>query len=80
MMSERLKNRTGYGWEMTADCSKCGESGSVQMANDMNDLECGNCGQWFNYVGQTLIPPRQWGEETGERFGDHGEYLGGGYD
>ncbi len=55
----------------------CGES--FLILNPMGD-HCEICGQWYNFGGQLLRPPREWGEETGERFGDEGEYLGGGDD
>ena len=38
------------------------------------------CHRWYNGGGQELNPPRMWGEETGERFDDNGNYIGGGYD
>jgi hypothetical protein len=41
--------------------------------------ECA-CGRFYNSAGQGLTHPRFWGEETGERFDDHGNYIGGGYD
>lgn len=36
------------------------------------------CGRFYNLSGQALAHPSQWGEETGERFDDHGRYVGGG--
>jgi hypothetical protein len=35
------------------------------------DTEC-KCGRFYNCWGQELAHPRYWGEETGERFDDHG--------
>lgn len=43
------------------------------------DFTC-ECGQWYNTFGQELRHPRHWGEETGERFDDNGNYIGGGPD
>ena len=43
------------------------------------DVKC-DCGRWYNTFGQELRPPREWGEETGERFDDNGNYIGGGDD
>lgn len=39
--------------------------------------EC-DCGAFYNSSGQRLAHPSQWGEETGERLDDHGNYIGGG--
>lgn len=33
------------------------------------------CGQFFNYAGQRLAPPSQWGDETGESFDDDGQQV-----
>lgn len=33
------------------------------------------CGRSYNWAGQELAPPSQWGEETGERFTDDGEQI-----
>jgi hypothetical protein len=38
------------------------------------------CGRFYNGSGAELRHPREWGEETGERFDDHGNYIGGGDD
>lgn len=37
--------------------------------------EC-DCGRFYNGSGQSLVHPRFWGEETGERFDDHGALIG----
>jgi len=62
-------------WEpATAQC-RCGHVITLD-----GDAPCGSCGQWHNAFGQELRPPREWGEETGERFDDNGNYIGGGDD
>jgi hypothetical protein len=33
------------------------------------------CGQFYNGSGQLLAHPRNWGEETGERFDDEGNQI-----
>ena len=39
----------------------CGEE--VYMENQyMGACQCPNCGQWYNLVGQELLPPDQWEE------------------
>ena len=53
----------------------CGEHLEVYSSGDVN---CPKCDRWFNFVGQELRPPCEWGEETGERFDDFGNYIGGG--
>jgi len=57
---------------------RCGAK--TVITSDLGDPCSGGCGQWFNFGGQPIRPPEEWGEETGERFGRNGEYLGGGDD
>lgn len=45
-----------------------------QVHLDRSDYRC-PCGQWYNAFGQRLAPPSQWGEETGERFDERGNYV-----
>ena len=56
----------------------CGNYHELHDANGMGDSRCDFCDQWRNASGQELEPPCNWGEDTGERFGDDGQYLGGG--
>lgn len=56
---------------------KCGCGRELVLSEVTNECECG---QFYNWAGQKLKPPREWGEETGERFDDHGNYIGGGED
>jgi hypothetical protein len=51
----------------------CKREHALVDQNGMGD-SCCECGQWYNAVGQQLIPPTQWGEDTGERFDERG-YL-----
>ena len=32
--------------------------------------ECDHCGRLYNWVGQSLAPVSQWGEETGEHWSE----------
>ena len=63
---------TGY-WENAIIECRCGAHVELE-----GDSECESCGRWYNSGGQTLRPPSQWGEETGEYFDDYGHYVGGG--
>jgi hypothetical protein len=36
---------------------------------------CGRCGAFYNFSGQQLAHPSQWGDETGESFDDNGNYV-----
>lgn len=66
-------------WEpaiLKCDCGRELQLDSCAIP-DYNRCECG---RGYNNSGQELAPPSQWGEETGERFGANGEYLGGGED
>jgi uncharacterized Zn finger protein (UPF0148 family) len=49
-------------------CENCGEN--VQRFRGEGDVQCPGCGQQYNSFGQRLAPPSQWGEETGESYGD----------
>lgn len=64
------------------DCSRkviepaqgnCPHCGTVVFLT--GDVSCSGCGQWFNAVGQELVPPREWGEDTRERFDDFGNCI-----
>lgn len=55
---------------------ECGEEIALWGYGNGN-LKC-DCGRWYNGAGQELNPPSMWGEETGERFDDNGNYIGGG--
>lgn len=52
----------------------CGSEHALIDQNRMGD-SCCECGQWYNAVGQQLIPPTQWGEDTGERFDERGFFV-----
>ena len=53
---------------------KCGRHHALENYNRMGDSFC-KCGQWYNAVGQELLPPEQWGEDTNERFDNNGNCL-----
>jgi hypothetical protein len=55
---------------------KC-SCGKTLYLDDPMTNEC-SCGRFYNGFGNALSHPRNWGEETGEYFDDHGNYLGGG--
>jgi hypothetical protein len=52
---------------------ECGCSKPLTLADSMTN-EC-RCGRFYNGSGQLLSHPSQWGEETGERFDDHGYQI-----
>jgi hypothetical protein len=54
------------------ECGNCGRHHALIRCNDMGDSQCRGCGQWHNAMGQQLVPPSQWGEDTGESFTDDG--------
>jgi hypothetical protein len=54
-------------WEPASGTCHCGT-----VVHLHSDTACPTCGQWYNAVGQELRPPREWGEDTGERFDDTG--------
>lgn len=56
------------------ECNGCHKE--LHLWDSMTN-EC-DCGRFYNGGGQELQHPRNWGEETGERFDDHGNYIGGG--
>jgi hypothetical protein len=53
-------------WQPTSGKCDCGRQVFLY-----GDTKC-ECGRWYNAVGQELRPPREWGEDTGERFDDTG--------
>lgn len=55
---------------LKCDCGRKHED--IRLAEDVQCM----CGRMYNGSGQALAHPSQWGEETGERFGDDGSYLG----
>ena len=57
----------GYRIPMVIECD-CGRELPLE---DAMTNEC-ECGRFYNGGGQALSHPRHWGEETGERFDDHG--------
>jgi hypothetical protein len=63
-------------WQGTVIKCDCGR---VSELYDAMTNHC-DCGRWYNGQGQQLSHPSQWGEETGERFNDAGQYVGGGDD
>lgn len=56
---------------------KCRCGRKIEFFGHGQDEAC-DCGRWYNSSGQELKPPREWGEDTGERFDDFGHYVGGG--
>lgn len=56
-------------------CDVC----NAKVVLDEDPCRC-KCGAFYNLSGQRLAHPSQWGEETGERFNDDGQYIGGGDD
>ena len=52
---------------------ECG-CGKPLTLHDVLTNEC-VCGRFYNGGGQALCHPRLWGEETGERFDDHGHAI-----
>jgi len=63
--AQRTLNRT-----ITCDCGE-----KLELYDPMTN-EC-ECGRFYNGFGQRLSHPRNWGEETGESFDDHGNYVVG---
>jgi hypothetical protein len=49
----------------------CGQQ--LSLSDGMTN-ECA-CRRFYNGSGQSLSHPRHWGEETGERFDDHGHPI-----
>jgi hypothetical protein len=49
----------------------CGQK--LSLSDGMTN-EC-TCGRFYDGSGQSLSHPRHWGEETGERFDDHGHLI-----
>lgn len=74
-----LKNEGSKPYIRATGTCTCGRKVEFSTGGDngMGDVKCA-CGQWYNVSGQALRPPREWGEETGERFDDEGDYIGGG--
>ena len=58
----------------TISCKGCGKQHALADQNSMGDSRCCHCGQWHNAVGQALIHPSEWGEDTGEVFRDDGTF------
>lgn len=52
---------------------KCDCGRKLSLADAMTN-EC-ECGRFYNGSGQSLGHPRGWGEETGERFDNHGHPI-----
>lgn len=49
-------------------CKTCGTQ--LERYRGEGDIRCPNCGTEHNSFGQRLAPRSQWGEETGESYGD----------
>lgn len=52
----------------TFPCKDCGTT--LERYRGQGDITCPNCGAEHNSFGQRLAPRSQWGEETGESYGD----------
>ena len=66
-----IKRTSGYTVPAAIECEGCGEE--LTLFDPMTN-EC-ECGAFYNGSGQRLCHPRLWGEETGERFYDHGSLI-----
>ena len=77
---ERMKyERSAAGRYIVPGTGEC-ECGEIVSIEDAMTNKCDACGAFYNSMGQRLRPPREWGEETGERFDDDGNYIDGGMD
>jgi hypothetical protein len=70
-----IKSWTQRYFEPAVLLCDCGQEHALVDQNRMGD-SCCECGQWYNAAGQQLIPPTQWGEDTGERFDERGYLIG----
>lgn len=66
-----IRHTSGYKVPAAIECEACGEE--LTLFNPMTN-EC-KCGAFYNGSGQRLCHPSLWGEETGERFNDHGMLI-----
>lgn len=71
---EVAEYRNRYREPMVIKCY-CGQELEVPEFTNKCD-----CGRFYNSFGQELCHPSNWGEDTGERFSDEGQYIGGGED
>lgn len=53
-------------WEDAVGECSCGAL--VTLASNSN--QCEKCRTWYNFAGQQLTDPKEWGEETGEHWSD----------
>jgi hypothetical protein len=70
MPAKVLRQRNGKAEPKIIECEQC----SKPLELDTMTNQC-TCGTFYNGFGQRLAPPSQWGYETGEHFGDDGQYL-----
>ena len=68
-----IRERRGKFEPAVGVCQNCGR----EVVLSGFTIQC-DCGAFYNFAGQRLSNPLTWGEETGERFDEHGNYIGGG--
>ena len=71
MPARVIRERLGRHEPKIIECESCRRP----LELDTMTNEC-QCGTFYNGFGQRLVPPSQWGFETGERFDRHGDYVG----
>jgi hypothetical protein len=65
---ERLESSHREPARLKCDCHR-----TLALSDPMTN-KC-DCGRFYNGSGQALSHPRNWGEETGERFDDEGHQI-----
>lgn len=68
-----VDNECGSGQHYEPGILKCACGKAVTLYNSITN-KC-ECGKFYNGLGELLSHPRNWGEETGERFNDDGQLV-----
>jgi len=68
-----VDNECGCGKHYEPPIIKCTCSRHLTLHSSLSN-KC-ECGRFYNGSGQLLSHPRNWGEETGERFDDNGQLI-----